>query len=419
MLELRHAFTAFRLGLTALLLPLLLILILLILVWMTSGGADVEMPPHEILEPPVGINLLDAGIRKVKLRAAPDYEAGRFKRWVRGDGYRDAWTAAVEVPVLLLDTARGGLKPDDPGGGYQTLSLDLIDSSGQVYTLRSVNKNVSRLLPRWARWLGVESIITDGISASHPYGASVAASLSDLAGVPHMHPKLYWLPVQPLLDTFNENLGDKLMWLEYEPEGKRADWLQLPGFKGWHDSEELLEIKDENPDIWIDTALLLRARLFDIWTGDWDRHSGQWGWAEWGHGQRRFSAIPNDRDNIFYGVGGLVPGLISRFETRLQPFGKTVRSMEGLTSNSKFFDWQFLGQVPLEDFVEEASSLQNSLDSAGIDRALRQWPPEVYDVYGAAIREALLERREDLIDYARQFHDIIQKRGPVLEKDNT
>ena len=377
------------------------------------------MPEHVFVDPPEGTTAAIQGRDSVTLRATDMYTAGRIRRFFQGRKYRDAWNAVVTVPVAWLDTLKGGLRPDDPGGGFQTLSLDLIDTSGCVYTIRSVNKNPDKFIKPWMPWVNIDNLIIDGIASGHPYGAQVMPALSDAAGVRHFHPELYFVPEQKMLDTFNAAYGNRLFWLEYEPEGEGCNWPGLPGFDEFQDSEDVLEHWRENPEErQPDLRALVRARLFDVWVGDWDRHDGQWGWAETHEGDiHRYYPIPNDRDNVFYGISGLIPRTVAAFERRLRPFGEEIDDVDGLTSNSQYFDSSFLLEVPLEVFVEEARSLQAALTDEKIETAMRVWPESVYQYDGDRIVAHLKTRRGDLEKYARTFHELVQERGVVPDRE--
>ena len=383
------------------------------------------MPPHTFIDPPEPTREALAGRDSVTLRATTMYEAGAVRRALQGDKYRDAWAAPVTVPVAWLDTLRGGLEPDDPGGGFQTLSIDLIGPEGCVYTLRSVNKSPDEFIAPWMPATNVDNLAIDGLAAGHPYGAMVMPALSDAAGVLHFHPELYFVPKQEALGKRNEAYGDKLFWLEYEPEGEGCNWLGLEGFDEFQDSDDVLDDWRDDPDEHRpDLRLLARTRLFDIWVGDWDRHDGQWGWAEThepdpdGKGEiHRYYPVPNDRDNVFYGIGGLVPNTVGLFERRLRPFDEEIDDMDGLTLNSAYFDYSFLYDVPEETFLEEARSLQESVTDADIEAAIREWPPAVFEADGPRIIAHLKRRRDDLVGYAREFYRVIQERGEVEDRE--
>ena len=398
-----------------------LLIVGVLLVNLVFGNEPYDgMPDNVLLDP----NSVDVARRvdSVTVAAADVFAANGLQRWLYGEMYREAWATPVTAPVLRLDTFAGGLRPVKRGGGFQTLSLDLVDSAGVVYTLRSVTKNPSKLIPEWAPALGISNVITDGISAGHPYGATAAASLSELAGLPHMHPQLYYVPAPAALDTFGEGFRDRLFWIEYEPDGEVAPWLGMPNFVKWEDSDDVFEAwRADSLSAKPDLRALLRARLFDIWVGDWDRHDGQWGWAttlDSATSVKTYTPVANDRDNIFYGVSGVLPLTVAAFERRLQPFGPEVDDVAGLTLNSQYFDGAFLYGLPQTAFVEEAEALRAKLTDAGIEEALRAWPEEIYELNGERIGARLRSRREGLVEAAKEFHAVLQERGPSDRVEN-
>ncbi len=394
---------------------------LLLLVNCSSRGGRLQarMPDHVLMKPdsPEDIN---RNTDSVTLRATDMYEAGKFRRFLHGRKYRDAWAAPITVPVGWLDTLKGGLTPDDKGGGFQTLSLDLIDTAGVVYTIRTINKDPIKFIKPWMGLFGVDNLVIDGIAAGHPYGAQVLPALSDAAGIKHFNPKLYFIPKQAALGNYNEDFGNKLFWLEYEPEGKVPKFVGIKTAEDYDDSEKVLEKWKNDPDNNTpNLRALVRARIFDLWLGDWDRHDGQWGWVQYQDGDKNsYYPIPMDRDNVFYGINGFFPNIVRQFEKRLQPFGEEIKSMDGLTSNSAYFDYSFLHGVDEEVFREEAKSLQNALTDEVIERGMRSWPESVYQHDGERIVEALKQRREDLVKYALKFHKVIQKRGVVEDRED-
>ena len=405
-------------------LALVLGVVAVLLLVNVAFGSDVirGMPPHTLVHP-TGASAAQvlAEADSVTLRATEAFEVSALQQSLYGRAYREAWATPVTVPVLRLDRFAGGLRPVKRGGGFQTLSLDVVDTAGVVYTLRSVTKNPDQLVPTWAPYLGIENIVTDGISAGHPYGALAAAALADLAGIPHMRPALYYVPAQPALDTLPD-YRNRLFWLEYEPDGDRAPWLGMACFRKWEDSDDVFEEwRADSLTARPDLRALVRARLFDIWVGDWDRHDGQWGWAACAEagGYTRYIPVPNDRDNIFYGISGMIPLTIAAFERRLRPFGREIDDIKGLTKNSAPFDGAFLYEVPERVFVEEAEALRTRLTDAGIERAMRTaWPPDVYEIDGARIAGHLKTRRDRLVDYAREFHRVVRARGPSDTVEN-
>ena len=329
---------------------------------------------------------------------------------MQGEQYREAWAASITVPIVYLDTLKGGLKIIEQGGGKQTHSLELEDNLGIRYTLRSVSKNPEPLVPDVAVDLHLENIIIDGISAQHPYAALVVANLSDAAKVLHTQPNIVFVPKQPKLGKFNDKFGNRLFLFEYESEGK-VDWTGLPRVIEIVDTEDLQEFRITHGEAFtIDRNALIRARLFDLLIGDWDRHAKQWGWAIQKN-EAIYTAIPvaADRDNAFFDQDGIIPKLIANNLTypEIQDFNETINNLEGLISD---FDEYFLRQATLQTFELEATKLQELLSDSEIERAFRIWPKSIDDLNGEEIRKKLKARRDDLNSYASQFHTILSER---------
>src|SRR5690606_29291793 len=101
----------------------------------------------------------------------------------------------------------GGLTIIKKGGGKQTQSLRLSNPDSIYYTLRSVAKNPDPLIPDFAKTLGIENIIIDGISAQHPYAAIVAAKMAESISILHTHPTLVFAPKQERLGKYNADYG--------------------------------------------------------------------------------------------------------------------------------------------------------------------------------------------------------------------
>src|ERR1700681_4168627 len=59
----------------------------------------------------------------IKIAANPRLRGNGIKKLLIGQNYRKLWTQPVEVAVLNLDTAYGGLIPKKLGGGKETKSL--------------------------------------------------------------------------------------------------------------------------------------------------------------------------------------------------------------------------------------------------------------------------------------------------------
>ncbi|MCM4154489.1 hypothetical protein [Gramella sp. AN32] len=337
------------------------------------------------------------------------YEGNFLKNMMQGENYRKTWAVPVKLPVANLDTLKGGLEVIKKGGGKQTHSLKLLSKDGIMYTLRSVNKDPKKLIPDVAKDLYLENIIVDGISGQHPYGAILAASLANIAEVPHTSPKMYFVPKQNALKKYNDKFGDRIYLLEFETESKK-NWTPLPNISGIVETDKLQELKSTLKNrLHIDKAALIRARLFDLLIGDWDRHAEQWGWAIQKNGEKTIAIpIPGDRDNAFFKLDGIIPEIVTNknIEPLVRPFEMDIDYMPGLVYP---FDIYFLKGASEELFVKEAENLQSLLNNRSIDEAFKVWPKEISALDQEEIADKLKNRRVNLVKYAREFHEIIEE----------
>ena len=109
----------------------------------------------------------------VEVAAGSQYRKSVVGEFFLGKHYRFLWTTPVKVKVLDLKTE--GLRITKRGGGMQTTSFTLEDSSGQAYSLRSLDKDPVSVIPTvlWRTVLGL--FIRDQIACS-------AAKLFDRLG---------------------------------------------------------------------------------------------------------------------------------------------------------------------------------------------------------------------------------------------
>ncbi|UJH91221.1 hypothetical protein LZ575_21945 [Antarcticibacterium sp. 1MA-6-2] len=188
---------------------LLIILILFVgLVYLSVSGNDKLIGTAKISNVDDLDNFNFREHDSILVAASTLYTGNFLKETMQGSNYRRAWSTAVTVPVVFLDTLKGGMKIIKEGGGSQTHSLRLQSANGTLYSLRSINKDPESHVPEVAKTLGLENIIIDGISAQHPYAAVAAAALAEFAGVLHTNPKPVFVPKQDVLGDFNKDYGN-------------------------------------------------------------------------------------------------------------------------------------------------------------------------------------------------------------------
>ena len=385
-----------------------------LLYWSVSGNHD-NFGTSIIVQPKVSENANFREYDSVLVAASSIYKPNVIKQVMQGKQYRKAWQTLVPARILFLDTLSGGVNVVEEGGGKQTHSLKLIDSAKIEYTLRSVNKDPGPLIPDIAKTLGLENIVIDGISAQHPYGAILAAELAKQVGVLHTAPKLVFLPKQNKLKDFEDNYGNRLFLLEYETKSK-TNWTPLKNVIEIIDTDNLQKLKLELGDkVKIDKRRLIRARLFDLLIGDWDRHAKQFGWAIQEENDSLVAmVVPGDRDNAFFNSGGVIPSILSSryLIPRMRPFKEDIDFMGGLVYP---FDRYFLNNTKMDVFISEAEKLQELLTNNAIENAFEVWPSQISALDKKQIIENLKSRKANLLEYAQQFKTEIDKKGILDE----
>lgn len=342
--------------------------------------------------------------------AGRHYQRGPLGRFVLGRHYRRAWAEPVMLPVLRPEQlAPGGLTFVKMGGGFQTTSLTMADSAGRSYAVRTVDKNPEKTLPAVLRKTFVYGAVRDATSAAMPYGAFVVPLLAEAAGVPHTSPRPYYVrPDETGLGPASERFQGRVVLVERKYEGKENIDGPVAGARDLEESEDVLPERYENQRDQLDGAAFVRARLLDIWLGDWDRHEGQWSWAGYAQPdrQRLWKPVPQDRDQVFFRFDdGWASWLISKVVAKFRTFGPGYESIAGYTRNASFIDSRALPAVPRATYLATARELQQRLTDEVIAQAVRRGlPPAVYAYEGPRMIAALQARRAKLPQVADKFY---------------
>lgn len=351
------------------------------------------------------------------IAAGPEYKKSSFYQKLWGRNHRVEWTTPVRVPVLKLDTAYGGLIPYRTAGGNESKSLRLRSRSGKEYALRSIRKSREDVIPDNLRGTFMEDVVKDGVSMSHPYGSFAVGYMMEAAGIYHTWPKLVYVPQQKGLDTFNTKYGNELYLLEEKPEGDWREADNLGNLRNFISTEELLVKLQQNNTNMVDQRAYIKARLFDMLVGDWDRHEGNWSWGEERVPEGKvYKPIPRDRDQAFFHHDGFiidhVIGGAGLFY--MQPFKPSVDNITPVCYSARHLDRFFTNELTMEDWVREADALQKALTDEVIEMSVAQLPQEVYTVEGKELVETLKARRTQLQKFAVQQYQKIAEQVEVV-----
>lgn len=335
-----------------------------------------------------------------------DLRASGAKALFFGKLYRDVWTAPIQVPVLRMDTAFGGLRAKGTGGGLQTRSLRLKAGNGHEYVARTIKKYPGLALSPEMRGTVVESVVADGIAGSHPYASVAIAPLADAVHVLHTSPKLVFIPDDPALGLYRDDFANTLCLLEERTSGDWSDTPALGASTELVSSADLIAALRRSHDDVVDDRALVRARLLDMLIGDWDRHDDQWRWASYKQpdGRTIYRPIPRDRDQAFFRQNGIIPNIVNRkwAIAKFQSYGPDIRDIDGQNFNARYLDRAYLTGLSWADWKAVADSMQVQLTDDVLQRAIHQLPDTAQRLMGDRVLTGLKGRRDKLEAIARR-----------------
>jgi hypothetical protein len=357
-----------------------------------------------------------------------------FYESVWGQHYRDLYTRKITVPVLKIDTAYGGLEPMRMGGGMQTNSLRLNDKNGREYNIRQIKKDPIRLLQQFVfpdKNLNdefddtiIEDALLDFLTAAHPFGFLVVPDLSDAIDVYHTNPKLVYIPKQKALGKFNQKHGDELYMIEERPED---NWMGTEGVFGNpnHDivsTAGMIERLRRDEKYKLDESNYLRARLFDMLLGDWDRHEDQWRWSEieLENGDRHFKPIPRDRDQVFANFdGGFFDVLrtMTTFPKIYHPYEEDIKNLKWFNNSGLSLDRMIIRNATKKDWLREAKYIQEHLTDEVIAKAFSKLPEEIDKEKTNKLMSTFKARLANLQKFAEEYYGLLNEISVLIATD--
>jgi len=314
-------------------------------------------------------------------------KVSKLHRIFFGENYRKEWAAETKLPVIRISEIRGGLTPIRRGGGHQTHSLRLKDSNGSEWTLRSVEKYPDVLLPPTLRETFAKDILTDAMSAQHPYAALAVPVTADASNVPHTHPIIGIVAPDKQLGIYEKMFVNTICLLEErEPLGKSDN------------TEKMLKELNKDNDNNFDSTLFLRARLLDIYLGDWDRHVDQWRFVPEKNARgKRYIAVPRDRDMVFYVNQGFFPSIVSALIERfLKGFDGRIKDPGYFFFSSTDLNERFLNQFSYDEWMRITHEFVATLTDSVLEKALQELPKSSIDLRYDVLLKKLKARRDDL-----------------------
>ncbi len=351
-----------------------------------------------------------------------------------GQHYRKYYGTKINAKTVNLDTLFGGVRPVRKGGGNQSRSLRLQDKSGKEYVMRALKKSAVQYLQAVAfknQYIEgqfdntyAEKLLLDIYTTAHPYIPFIIGDLADAVSVYHTNPKLYFIPKQKALLQYNSDFGDELYMIEERAASGHGD-LKSFGFSNKIIStSDLLKNLRKSSNYQIDEDSYIRARLFDMLIGDWDRHEDQWRWATFKQGSKTvYRPIPRDRDQAFSKNDGPILGFLTRTIPALklmQVYDEDIRSVKWFNLEPYPLDIALINHSGSKNWEKQVKFIQKNLTNTIINEAFNKLPKEVQDETITDIKSKLKGRLNNLNKIAKSYYKHLAKYAVVkgTDKDN-
>lgn len=337
-----------------------------------------------------------------------------------GEHYRPLYSRKFEFPVLYIDTLPGNLEVLGAGGGHQSKSLGFKDENDHEYTMRGLKKSAIQFLQstvvtthyveEYLKNTVAERYVQDFYTTAFPYGTFPAGRFMDELDIFHPNSNLYYVPKQEALGIYNEEYGNGLYMFEAHVGGENKD-LEIFG-----NADDILNTQDlflemrETKDVYVDEDMFIRARLLDMLLGDWDRHEGQYEWAEFEDedGRKKYLPIAKDRDQVFSKTDGFLLSLLKigfpEFRA-MEEYSPEVKNPKWFNVAGYPLDKAFIRNAEWEDWKKQVEYIQNNITDEVIREAFEVLPEDLTkDPYVADIKEIMKERRGNLEEIARDYY---------------
>ncbi|TXD46893.1 metallophosphoesterase [Polaribacter sp. IC073] len=362
--------------------------------------------------------------KKAGIYTTEETKKGEFYSFLWGKRYRKYFGQKILAPSVNLDTLYGGLKPVRKGGGHQSKSLRLEDKDGKEYVMRALRKNAVQYLQAVAfkdQYVEgqfdktyTEDLLLDVFTGSHPYAPFAVDKLAEAINVYHTKPILFYVPKQKGLKEFNAGFGDEL----YMIEARTADGHGDKKYFGFSDeiisTDDLRENLAKDEKYVLDESSYIRARLFDMLIGDWDRHQDQWRWATFNEGEKVvYRPVPRDRDQAF---SIFSDGFLMNTITNIIPALKGMRSYEEDIKHPEHFslsayplDMRLIRESNKENWDKQVQVIQNQITDEIIESAFSKFPKEVRGDAVDDIKRKLKGRRKNLQKISDKYFKHLNK----------
>jgi len=347
-----------------------------------------------------------------------EHKSFYIKAW--GDHYRHMYYTPVTVSTIRLDSLSGNIQTIEQAKQYYGLYLK--DSEGKTKLLKllggvsafSESDFFSKTYNQQDyKNTYIGDFVKEAYTIQHPFIFMSTDYLARKANLYSYDPQIYYVS-ESQIDTVAGGI---------ELDKKLVAIYDLPDTQSYShiiNTKDLISHLNENSAFKVNQELYIRARLFDMLVGDWNKAAGNWNWISYQDKDSTFfDPIVVDRSFAFTRVDGFA------FRQLLNMLGlgfitdykKELKNIAKFNELGHALDVALLSGCDESVWLEQAQFLKTELSKPVINEAFRKLPSEVQDTVTNGIKDNLEARREYLDEIARRYYRYLQK-YPVIKGTN-
>ena len=344
-----------------------------------------------------------------------------------GKHYKNYYKQEIALRTVSLDTLYGGLKPIGLDQEGTTNSLLLKDKNGKEFSMQPLEKDASSFFKSLAykntnlknqdNNALSEDFLRDYFTTIHPFTPLVVAKLSLAIGVGSTQPKLFYVPNQNALGNYNEDFGGNLYYISEKVNSSQKSLTSFGKPTAIIDTDEMLhQIRTDRNHV-VDQENYIRARLFDMLIGDWDRQEKNWRWSvHQEKGKTIYRPIPLNRDQAFAKYDGAFLWLLKSIPAMGQMHSYTYNPKNAKEFNKQVYalDLALLSDSDEKAWEKQAKFIQENLTNDVINKAFLQLPYELQDETTTKLKLYLRNRLKKLNQTAQQYQKLLNKKTLVV-----
>ncbi|MEZ4846241.1 MAG: hypothetical protein R2877_04635, partial [Bdellovibrionota bacterium] len=341
---------------------------------------------------------------------------GGFYKYFLGSNYREMWKQNVRIDCFNLAKEKFTVEKID--GSLRSPDFLIKDRMGNLYRLRPLKKEVR--LPEVLRETIVETVLLDQQSALNPLGFMLVASLARDVGLPTEYPRLVYVDARQSAFAVWKDVKFKSGFYQLVRQPyfilKDPEW-KLKGVVEVITDKEMVHRVENESRYKVDQEAYLKARLFDMMIGDWDRQKDQWYWMVVPDGKYNLlKPFPVDRDAAFYHSDGVVGWWRRRkwINYKLQDYARDLKHPNPMMIQSYSMDHRYLSNLTLEQWNKVVNDLQTQLTSDRMELAVSKLPIKIPERERQILVDSFKKRLQTLPQVAGKMRLALRKNVDII-----